>query len=351
MATGNDRHSRHIIIIILGGSMTTTTARKPLRTAVTCLLAVGIAMSTMAAKQRPLEEICDWDAEAGQEFCFFDQQPLEDAPYQALPQLTGTQEVGSTLSAVLPESRVSFDVLTYQWLRNGSAIPGATSATFKLTDADIGKTMGLTVYGEAYPYEDAGDTFTAETPVKGHLLTAGTPVSTGTKRVGSVLTVNPGTWSQGTKISYRWLRNGVVIPGAATSSYKLTQADLAKRISIKVTGMKPLFTPVTRHIVGAAAVAPSGTSLANRTLPAITGTPTVGSALKATPGTWSQTGTTFKYQWLRHRAIPIQGATGSSYEVTAADIEHKNLSVKVYAAKPGWIGASAVSASTGRVVR
>jgi hypothetical protein len=341
--TINDRPGRHTIF--LGDP---TMSRTPLRI-LTCLLAVGVALSTMGAKQLPVEEICNWDAEAGEMVCFFDQQPLEPAPFNALPRMTGTQQVGYTLTAVLPESRVKFDVLTYQWLRNGAAIPGATGAAYKLTAADIGKTMGLKAHGEAYPYEDAAETFTAETPVKGYALTAGTPSVSGTKRVGAVLTVAPGKWTAGTAFSYRWLRNGAVIPGATSATYKLTQTDQARRISIKVTGSKPLFGPVTRHIVGAAVVAPSITTLVNKTLPAMTGTARVGSTLKATPGAWSQAGTTFKYQWLRNRALPIAGATGASYTVTAADTAYSSLSVKVYAAKRGWTSGSAVSASTGRI--
>lgn len=251
---------------------------------------------------------------------------------------------------MLPESQVTFSVLTYQWLREDVPIPGATDAMFKLTNADIGKTMGLKVYGEAASYEDAGEMFTAGTPVKGDSLAAGNPVVSGAKRVGSVLTVNPGKWTEGSKFSYRWLRNGVLIPGATLSSYKLIPTDLAQRISVRVTGTKPLFTSATKHVLGAAAVTPSPTSLVNRMLPVITGTPAVDSTLKATPGSRSEPGTTFKYQWMRGRTTPIAGATGSTYKVTAADVQHKYLSVKVYAAKPAWTATSAMSGSTGRII-
>lgn len=42
----------------------------------------------------------------------------------------------------------------------------------------------------------------------------------GTRRVDSVLTVAPRTWIAGTRLSYRWLRNEEVIPGATAASYK-----------------------------------------------------------------------------------------------------------------------------------
>lgn len=194
--------------------MTRTSTRKPLRTAMTCLLAIGVAMTTMAARERPLEEVCNWESEIGDFSCFYDQQPLWQAPYWSLPEMAGSHKVGSVLTAVLPEGGMTFDVLTYQWLRDEIPIPGATNSTFKLTDAEIGKTMGLKVHGEVYPYEDASTTFTAETPVQGHSLVAGKPGVSGAKRVGSLLTVHPGKWTKGSKFSYRWLRNGVLIPGA-----------------------------------------------------------------------------------------------------------------------------------------
>lgn len=74
--------------------MTRTFTRKPLRTAMACLLAIGVAMTTMAATENPLEERCDWYPEIGEYYCFYDQQPLEYAPCGALPQMTGAHEVG-----------------------------------------------------------------------------------------------------------------------------------------------------------------------------------------------------------------------------------------------------------------
>lgn len=76
-----------------------------------------------------------------------------------------------------------------------------------------------------------------------------------------------------------------------------------------------------------APVAPTAT-----TPPAISGTPQVGRVLTATSGSWSATGLTYAYQWLR-AGQPVAGATGSSYEVAPGDVGQA-LSVRVSASAP-----------------
>lgn len=327
-------------------------ARKPLRMALTCFLAAVIAAGTMGAKEPPMDRFCGApDPVTGEEECWWGPAwELNDAPYYYLPRITGTMTVGSTLTAVARPNDLRWTLITYQWLRDGTPVAGATTATYRLTNADIGKTIGLKSYGEADFYQDAGETFTAEAPVKGYAMTPGAPAVSGTGRVGSVLTVSPGTWTAGTSYAYRWLRNGAAITGATAMSYKLTEADRGQRIAVRVTGSKPLFTTLTRTVLGAGSVAPSSTTVLNRTLPTLTGAPVVGSVLKAAPGTWSQSGLTYRYQWLRDRSIPIPGATGSSYKVTAADLAFRSVTVKVYAVKRGWTSGTALSGPTGRIL-
>ena len=65
------------------------------------------------------------------------------------------------------------------------------------------------------------------------------------------------------------------------------------------------------------------------TAPEIAGSPRVGLALRAVPGTWTPAGATPAYQWLRDRK-PISGAAAVDYQVAAADIG-RALSVRVSA--------------------
>ena len=63
----------------------------------------------------------------------------------------------------------------------------------------------------------------------------------------------------------------------------------------------------------------AGDGPVNTVAPAITGSAQRASTLTAVPGTWSGTGNTYAYQWQRD-GVNIAGATGSSYELTLADV-------------------------------
>jgi hypothetical protein len=67
------------------------------------------------------------------------------------PVLTGTTKAGQTLTAK-PGTWDSGVKLTYQWLRNGVAIKGATKATYKLVAADKGKKISVRVTGSKTGY-------------------------------------------------------------------------------------------------------------------------------------------------------------------------------------------------------
>jgi len=63
------------------------------------------------------------------------------------------------------------------------------------------------------------------------------PVVSGTNTVGSLLTTTNGTWSGSLPITYtyQWLRNGLNISGATSSTYTLVTADTSNVVSCKVT--------------------------------------------------------------------------------------------------------------------
>ena len=84
----------------------------------------------------------------------------------------------------------------------------------------------------------------------------------------------------------------------------------------------------------------------NLTPPAITGTPAVGQALTASPGTWNLKGTTFHFQWLAG-TTPV-GTDSATYAPTAADAG-RAISVVVTAAVAGIGSATATSAATAPV--
>lgn len=148
--------------------------------------------------------------------------------------ISGRVKVGSRVTAIASTSPSSA-AKQYQWLRAGSTIAGATSATYLVTGTDAGKAISVRVSGSC-----AGRNATASSgavvAAAGTLARTGAPKVTGTKRYGKKVTATAGTWSPGaTTASYQWLRNGKVIKGATRSTYKLVRADRKKKVSVRVT--------------------------------------------------------------------------------------------------------------------
>ena len=127
-----------------------------------------------------------------------------------------------------------------------------------------------------------------------------------------------------------------VMAGAVLISSMLLSASPATASSALAVAS----TPQTSLVVSATALV-VGT-------PKITGTPTVGQVLKASPGTWTA-GTSFKYQWLADGA-PIANASVSTLALTAS-LAGKRISVRVTGAKSGFATASKTSAATSAVLR
>lgn len=177
---------------------------------------------------------------------------LQSAP---VPAVSGLRKVGSVLTAT-SGSWDSGASLRYQWYRGLNAITGATASTYKLAPADFGQSITVQVTGSK-----TGFLSTVRESVAGDATAAGTfarspiPTLTGTKRVNYTLTANSGTWDSGTTLTYQWLRNGVEIPSANKSSYKLTTADRSNPISVRVTGTKAGYETVSRVSVATANIA------------------------------------------------------------------------------------------------
>lgn len=84
----------------------------------------------------------------------------------------------------------------------------------------------------------------------------------------------------------------------------------------------------------------------NTALPVITGTTTQGSTLSTTNGTWTNTPTSYAYQWTRAGAN-IAGATAATYTLVAGDVG-ANIAVVVTATNANGNGA-ATAASVGPI--
>ena len=249
---------------------------------------------------------------------------VNDLP-AGVPVITGTVTEDQTLTA--DTSGISdadgLGAFSYQWLRNGAVIVGATSSTYTLADADVGNQISVQV-----SYTDGQGTpetvISVQTAAVANLndVPVGVPTITGTVTEDQTLTADTSGISDADGLgafSYQWLRNGAVIVGATSSTYTLADADVGNQISVQVSYTDGQGTPETLTSAQTAAVvnlndAPVG-------LPVITGTVTEDQTLTAdTTGISDADGLGgFSYQWLRNGAV-IVGATSSTYALGDADV-------------------------------
>lgn len=160
------------------------------------------------------------------------------------------------------------------------------------------------------------------------------PSISGAARDGSTLTTTNGRWTNSpTSFAYAWLRCGgagancATIGGANSKSYTLTTADVGHRIRSEVTATNSSgSTSATSNPTGT--VAAVGSAPHNTAAPGISGNPQEGQTLSAGAGSWSGTQPiSFSYQWNRcdgagANCVAIAGATGQTYNATAADLAH-----------------------------
>jgi len=73
------------------------------------------------------------------------------------------------------------------------------------------------------------------------VLVPGTPRITGQARVGHILTVHSGVWKPNSVVfTYQWMRGGVAIADATSTTYVPTSADVGTQLTVAVTGTIPL---------------------------------------------------------------------------------------------------------------
>jgi hypothetical protein len=153
------------------------------------------------------------------------------------PTITGTVKVGRTLTAVTGHWKPGAVTYSYQWLRDGVPIDGATAPTYTLTDADAGSPIRVTVTGAEVGYRSESLTSAPTKLVGNGKLTTAVPTISGTLAKGSTLTATPGTWGPGTvTLAYKWFRGTTRIVGATSSTYTLRAADVGQTITVKVIG-------------------------------------------------------------------------------------------------------------------
>ncbi|KRE54828.1 hypothetical protein ASG92_24340 [Arthrobacter sp. Soil736] len=261
----------------------------------------------------------------------------------ATPTISGTAAVGYTLTAKTAAPVPAPDATTFQWLRNGSPIGGATASAYKQVAADQGQKISVRVRHTKAEY-DTAEKVSAAMTVQALFSGLVAPKLSGTAATGYVLK-STFTWPspRPTAITYRWLRNGVIISGATAATYKLTALDRGKQIRSRVSFYRTGYLATYRD---STAVVPKAV-FTSVTAPGFSGTTAVGYTVRAAVRLPSPAPAAIAYQWLRN-GVPIYRATGASYRLTAMD-RGKQLRLRVQFIRSGYLTATATSAY--RVIR
>lgn len=263
------------------------------------------------------------------------------------PTISGIGQVGSALTANTGSWGPSPVTLGYQWYRSGVAIATANAGTYTLAGADAGSTITVSVTGSKPGYSTVTKKSAPTAEIAKGSFAAPAPTIVGTLQVAQPLTATPGNWAPSpASFRYQWYRAGVTIVGATAATYTPTASDVAATLSVKVTGSKSGYSTISKTSAPTTAVAKGSLT---RSTPTVTGTPMVGSALTAAPGTWGPGAVTLRYQWYRSGAIII-GANAATYTPAAEDLG-AILTVKVTGSKTGFTTFSRTSAPTAAVVR
>ena len=183
--------------------------------------------------------------------------------------------------------------LTYQWLNNGSNIPGANTADFTATSAGSYAVIVQNSNG-------CSASSTANSVTVNPLPTATTsPTGTTTFCQGNSVTINTNT---GSGLSYQWQNNGVSISGANSSSYLANSTGSYAVVITDNNGCSQ----------SSSSTAVTVNQLPDNTI-TLSGSPTFcagDSAILNAP-----IGTGLTYQW-QNNGTDISGATSPSYVST-----------------------------------
>jgi hypothetical protein len=180
----------------------------------------------------------------------------------------------------------------------------------------------------------------------------------GSPEVGQKLVRGQGAWLGSSPLSLshvQWERcaaeGSPCVAVGSSSTYTVQSADAGYRLRLLVTFTDPNGSASAASSasswVGGTEGAPSAP--VNTSLPTISGAAQTGQTLSSSSGSWSETPTSYSYQWQRcdpsgAGCAPIIGATASTYEAGGADVGYR-LRAAVTASNAAG-SASAISAAT-----
>ena len=190
----------------------------------------------------------DWSE--GQEVAVRLTAPDENTPATGEPTITGTNQVGETLtantSAIADTDGLTNVSYSYQWIRNvggtDTDIGGETASTYTLTGDDVGKAIKVrvTFTDDADNQETLTSTATAAVAAAANNPATGLPTISGTPQVDETVTANTSPIADqdgltNATFEHQWIAGGTDIDGATGSSYELTSSEQGQTIQVRVS--------------------------------------------------------------------------------------------------------------------
>ena len=181
---------------------------------------------------------------------FVVQQQVSNSPASGAPSISGTAQVGETLTAdtatIADADGLTNVSYSYQWVANdGTAdtdITGSTDSTYTLVDADEGSTIRVRVSftDDAGNEETLTSAATATVDAAPNSPATGAPTITGTAQVGEPLTADisgiaDADGLDNATFTYQWVAGGSDIAGATGSSHTLASSEQGQAMQVRVS--------------------------------------------------------------------------------------------------------------------
>ena len=180
--------------------------------------------------------------------------PAQNSPASGQPTITGTAQVGETLSVdtsgITDANGLSGATFSHRWVANDGTsdtdIAGATDSIYTLVAADEGMTIKVRVSftDDAGFEESLTSDATAVVLARPNSSATGAPAITGTAEVGETLGVDTSgiTDANGltnAQFAHQWIRKSsstdADIAGATGATYTLTSADIGSALKVRVS--------------------------------------------------------------------------------------------------------------------
>ncbi|MCD9198807.1 CHAP domain-containing protein [Aeromicrobium wangtongii] len=262
----------------------------------------------------------------------------------ARPVLSGTAQVGARLTTTAGTWSRKDATVSYQWFSGETPIKGATGSTYTARSVDIDRPVAVEVTASRAGYSPLTVRNATSAVVPGTLTRRTAPSVSGTPRVGSRLSANPGTWSPAVTADFQWYADGRVIAGATGQTFVPSHRERGATIRVRVTARRPGYTSQSATSADTPALTAGHITVS---APAISGSASVGSVLTITPGTSSPTNASVRYQWLRDGKV-LSGATGRTRKVSSNDLGHR-LSARVVHKATGYSARTLTTGTTSRI--